>query len=67
MGRYDVHDGRSCIVEVLDQLLVHVEVVGHPKAQLHGVELVPGLDLHRGQGHHCTMADAVESDLLGAC
>ena len=28
------------------------------------MELVPSLDLHRGQRHRCTMTNVVEGDLL---
>ena len=48
LGGYDVHNGLHHIVEVLDQILMHVRVVGHQEAQLHGAEIMPGLDLRRG-------------------
>jgi len=38
--------------------------VAHQEASLHGVELVPGLDLRRSQHHRCAMTNAVKSDLL---
>ena len=40
--------------------------VTHREASLHGVELMPGLDLRRGQRHRCAMKDAMEGDLLDA-
>ena len=40
--------------------------VAHREASLHGVELVPSLDLRRGQRHRCAMTDAMEGDLLNA-
>ena len=65
LGGCNVHDGRSHIIEVLDQLLMHVGVIGHREARFHGVEIMSGLDLRCGQGHCCATADAVEGDLLG--
>ena len=41
-----------------------LRAIAHQKAGLHGVELIPGLDLHRGQRHRCAMTNTVESDLL---
>ena len=38
--------------------------ITHWETSLHGVELVPSLDLRRGQHHRCTMMNAVEGDLL---
>ena len=38
--------------------------VAHWEASLHGMELVPCLDLCHGQCHQCTMTNAVEGDLL---
>ena len=64
MGGCNAHDGSSCIVEVFDQVFMHVRVIDHQEAWLHGAELMPGLDLCRGQGHCYTMADAMEGDLL---
>ena len=43
---------------------MHVGVVGHREARLHGTEIVPGLDLRRGQGHRCVVVNVVEGDLL---
>ena len=64
MGGCNVHDGRIRIVEVLDQLLVHVRVIGHWEAWFHGADLGPYLDLRCGQGHCYAMTDVVEGDLL---
>ena len=38
--------------------------ITHWETSLHGVELIPGLDLHRGQRHRCAMTNAVEGDFL---
>ena len=38
--------------------------ITHREASLCGVELVPGLDLHRGQCHRRAMMDAMKGDLL---
>ena len=37
--------------------------VAHWETSLHGVELVPSLDLRRGQRHRRTMTNTVEGDL----
>ena len=47
----DVYYGLRCVDEFLDQLLVLLKAIAHQEADLHGVELVPGLDLCRGQRH----------------
>ena len=44
----DVHDGLRCIDELLDQVLVLLGAVAHQETDLHGMELIPCLDLHRG-------------------
>ena len=41
-----------------------LKAVAHWEASLHGVELVPSLDLRRGQHHHRTMTSAVKGNLL---
>ena len=51
LGRYDVHDGLRRVIEVLDQILMHVRVIGHQEARLHGVEIMLDLDLHHGECH----------------
>ena len=38
----------------------------HWETSLHGVELIPGLDLRRGQHHRCAMMNAMKGDLLDA-
>ena len=38
--------------------------ITHQEASLHGVELVPGLDLRCGQHHRHVVTDAMEGDLL---
>ena len=38
--------------------------IAHRQASLHGVELVPSLDLCCGQRHRRTMTNIVKSDLL---
>ena len=43
-----------------------LRVIAHWEASLHGVELVPSLDLHRGQRHRRTMTNAMKGDLLNA-
>ena len=41
-----------------------LRVVAHWETSLHGMELVPNLDLCRSQCHYRTMTNAVEGDLL---
>ena len=41
-----------------------LEAVAHSEASLHGMELIPNLDLRRGQRHHRAMTNAMEGDLL---
>ena len=45
---------------------MHVGIVGHREAWLHGVEIMPGMGLCRGQSYHRTAVNAVEGDLLNA-
>ena len=46
---------------------MHVRVIGHREAWLHGAEIMLGLDLRRGQGHRRAAINAVEGDLLDTC
>ena len=41
-----------------------LRAIAHQKASLHGVELIPGLDLRHGQRNRRTMTNTVEGDLL---
>ena len=41
-----------------------LRAIAHWETNIHGVELVPSLDLHRSQRHRRTMTNAVEGDLL---
>ena len=43
-----------------------LEAITHREASLHGLELVPCLDLCRGQRHRRPMTNVVEGDLLNA-
>ena len=43
-----------------------LRAVAHWETSLHGVELVPSLDLCHGQRHRYTMTNAVEGDLPNA-
>ena len=38
--------------------------VAHQETNLHGMEIVPDLDLCHGQRHRCATMDAMEGDLL---
>ena len=41
-----------------------LRAIAHWEANLHGIELVPSLDLRHGQRHRRTMMNAVKGDLL---
>ena len=41
-----------------------LRAIAHWETNIHGVELVPSLDLHRSQRHRRTMTNAVKGDLL---
>ena len=41
-----------------------LRAIAHWETSLHGVELIPSLDLCRGQRHCRTMMNTVEGDLL---
>ena len=43
-----------------------LKAIAHWETSLHGMELVPSLDLCRGQRHRRTMTNAVEGDLPNA-
>ena len=45
---------------------MHVGIIGHWEAWLHGTEVVPYLDLCHGQSHRCAATNAMEGNLLGA-
>ena len=60
----DVHNGLNCDDKLFDQILMLLRADAHREASLHGVELVPSLDLHRGQHHRRAMTDVVKGDLL---
>ena len=38
--------------------------IAHRETSLHGMELVPDLDLHHGQRHRCAMMNTMKGDLL---
>ena len=38
--------------------------MAHWETSLHGMELIPGLNLRRSQRHRCTTMDAMKGDLL---
>ena len=60
MSGCDVHNGLRCV----DKLLVLPGAISHREAGLHGVELIPGLDLRHGQRHRRAMMDTMKGDLL---
>ena len=60
----DVHDGLRCIDELRNQVLMLLGAVAHREIGLHGMELVPSLDLRRGQHHRCATTNAMKGDLL---
>ena len=60
----DIHYGLCCHDEFFEQVFMFLRAIAHWEASLHGMELVPGLDLCHSQHHRCTMTNAVEGDLL---
>ena len=60
----DVHNGLHRYAEFFHLVLVFLRTVAHWETGLHGVELVPSLDLRRGQRHRRAMTNTVEGDLL---
>lgn len=66
-SRWDnVNDGLGMLVEVLDQPLMVLGVFSDREAVVHRAELVAGLQLSCSKAVGDAIADAVESDLLGA-
>ena len=63
LGGCDVHYGLRCHDEFFEQVLMFLRAIAHWEASLHGVELMPSLDLRRSQRHHRTMTNTVEGDL----
>ena len=59
-----MHYGLRCHDEFFEQVLMFLRAIAHWETSLHGVELVPSLDLRRGQRHRRTMPNAVEGDFL---
>ena len=66
LSRCDVHNGLRCDDKFFDQILMLLGAIAHREASLHGMELMPSLDLHHGQCHQCAMTNAMEGDLLNA-
>ena len=64
LSRCDVHNGLRCNDEFFKQVFMFLRAIAHQEASLHGMELVPSLDLHHGQRHRCAMTNAMEGDLL---
>ena len=64
LSRCDVHYGLRFHDEFFELVLMFLRAVAHWETSLHGVELVPSLDLCRGQRRRCTMMNVVEGDLL---
>ena len=62
----DVYYGLRCHDKFFEQVLMFLRAVTHWETSLHGAELVPSLDLRRGQRHRRTMTNAVEGNLLNA-
>ena len=60
----DVHDGLRRYYEFFHQVLMLLGAIAHREASLHGMELVPCLDLHHGQCDRRTMTDSMKGNLL---
>ena len=61
-----MHYGLRCHDEFFEQVFMFLRAIAHWEASLHGMELVPCLDLRRDQRHRRTMTNAVKGDLLNA-
>ena len=59
----DVYYGLCCHDEFFEQVLMLLRAITHWETNLHGVELVPSMDLCRGQRHRRTMTNAVKGAL----
>ena len=66
LGGCDVYYGLRCHDKLFEQVLMLLGAIAHRETSLHGVELVPSLDLCRGQRHRCTMTDTIKGDLPNA-
>ena len=60
----DVYYGLRCHGEFFKQVLMLLRAIAHWETSLHGVELIPSLDLCRVQRHHRTVTNAMEGNLL---
>ena len=47
LSRCDVHDGLRRYDEIFYQVLMSLRAIANREANLHGVEVMPGLDLRR--------------------
>ena len=59
----DVYYGLRSHGKFFKQVLVLLGAIAHWETNLHGVELVPSLDLCHGQRHRRTMTDTMKGDL----
>ena len=64
LSRCDVHNGLSRDDKLFEQILMLLGAIAHWETRLHGVELVPSLNLRRGWCHRCAVTNTVESNLL---
>ena len=63
LGGCDVYYGLRFHDKLFEQILMLLRTIAYWETSLHGVEIVPSLDLCRGQRHRRTMTNAVEGDL----
>ena len=64
LSRCDVHNGLCRDDKFFDQVLMLLRAIAHQETSLHGVELIPDLDLCRSQCLRRAMMNAMKSDLL---
>ena len=62
----DVHYGLCCHDKLFELVLMFFRAVTQWETSLNGVELIPSLDLRRGQRYRRAMTNVVEGDLLKA-
>ena len=66
LSRCDVHDGLHRYGEFFNQIFMSLRAIANREANLHGVEVMPGLDLCRSLRHRCVVTNTMKSNLLDA-
>ena len=64
LSRCGVHDGLYRCGEIFYQVFMSLRSIIGREANLHGMEIMPGLDLRRSQRHRRAVMNAVKGNLL---